>query len=423
MTESNHIQREDIRRRLEECVRCGRCLSVCPVYKLTGWEGSAARGKIALLKADLAGTDGLDRRMKDLLSHCLGCGACAETCVTGVQGDELIQSGRRLAMSGRGLQGLRNLIGRDLLSRGPLARGLWAGRKLFLKNVDPDSGLHFRFPAPGLGDRWLPPVTDRPFLGRSHPRPGPRTGRPRVALFAGCVANWFRPETAESAIRVLEAAGVEVVVPAGQVCCGKPAAGAGAADAARHVAQKNIEAFSGVDFDHLVTFCATCSHQLKEYDRMDLEGGAGVAGRVKDFAQFLVDDLGWTPPAGPTGAPARPLKVFYHDPCHLRRKQGVAEPPRRLLAGLSEIELVGAEAPPVCCGYGGVFNLWHYDLSRRQFETRVQSVAPHAPDLVATTCSGCWLQFEDQSRALGRPFGVRPLPELLAERLSTSINP
>jgi len=403
---------------LDQCVRCGRCLGVCPVYRQTGWEGSAARGKLALLRAELAGEADLGRRMKDLLSHCLLCGACAEVCACGVKADELIQSGRTLALAGGGLNRLKSFLGRDLLSRGPMARGLFKGRGLILENVPPESGLHFRFPLPGLDrSRWLPTLAPRPFLHDLPERSPENSPGPRVALFVGCVSNYLRPQAAHAATALLEAAGVRVIIPPEQVCCGKPAAAAGDRDTALYLAGKNLEVFARSDFDYLIAFCATCSAQLKEYSRLsELDRPADWSGRVLDFTEFLVKILDWRPPPRLEPPPDGPLRVFYHDPCHLRRKQGVWREPRRLIERLPGVELVGADAPPACCGYGGVFNLWHYSLSLDLFRARIEAVKPHRPDLIVTGCSGCLLQFEDGLRRLGQPWPIIGLTELLAGR-------
>ena len=86
------------------------------------------------------------------------------------------------------------------------------------------------------------------------------------------------------------------------------------------------------------------------------------------------------------------------------------------MAQVARVELVGADQPPVCCGYGGVFNLWHYPLSMDLFARRAETIAPLAPRLALTTCSGCWLQFEDGIRRTNSPFSVLPLVEILAAR-------
>ncbi|MBF0529366.1 MAG: (Fe-S)-binding protein [Deltaproteobacteria bacterium] len=399
-------------------------MSVCPVYSQTGWEGSVARGKIALLKADLDGQVDLSARMKDLLSHCLLCGACAEICASGVKGDELIQAGRALALKDGGLERLQNMLTRDLLARGPLSRFFWHGRSLLVKKVPPESGLHFRFPVPMLGkDRWLPQLADQPFLSKPDVTSGREFGEgsgPRIALFVGCVGNYLRPQAAEAAVRLLTSAGARVIIPADQVCCGKPAAGAGDAETAAYLARRNMSVFSSLEFDYLVTFCATCSSQLKEYSHMDdLDQAAPLSARVKDLTDLLVNVLKWQPEKGHEDGASEPLKVFYHDPCHLRRKQGVHAEPRALISALPGVELVGGREAPVCCGYGGIFNLWHYQLSQDLFRARLEKIDPYEPDLVVTSCAGCWLQFADGLHGLhglNRPYPVKPLVELLAER-------
>ncbi|MBW1711031.1 MAG: (Fe-S)-binding protein [Deltaproteobacteria bacterium] len=410
--------RKELLEALEECVSCGRCLAECPLYKITGREGSSARGKLALLKAELGGEVDLARRMKDLLSYCLMCGACAESCVNEVKGDELIQAGRTLAVKNRGLPGIKRLLARDVMSHGSLSRAALASRSLWLKNVPPESGLHFRFPLPGLNpDRWLPPLAPQPFLDAPPETIQPSGSGPRVALFAGCVANYLHPETALAAVRVLEAAGARVFIPREQVCCGKPALGSGDTKTADFLARKNLAAFESEEFDYIAAFCATCSAQLKEYaHRKDLPAGKNWANRVRDMNELLVNDLHWRPQTGQADKKAEPLRVFYHDPCHLHRKQGIIEEPRALIRSLPGVELLGADQPPVCCGYGGLFNLWHYSLSQDVLHNRTETIAPFEPDVIVTACSGCLLQFEDGIRRQGLDTKISSLVELIASR-------
>jgi len=375
-----------------------------------------ARGKISLLKARLAGEEALENLMGGLLSHCLLCGACSEGCSSGAKGDELILAGRSLALKTGGLGKIRELLARDLLGRGPLVRVLWQSRSLFLKDVPPESGLHFRFPVASLlGDRWLPSPAAKPFLHSFKEPSAPRKG-PRVALFVGCVANYLRPQSAAAAVRLLEDAGAQVVVPLSQVCCGKPAAGAGDENTARFLAARNLRFFPEEDFDFIVPFCSSCSGQLKEYGGLlGTDEAVRFSGKVVELSHLLASELNWRPHSC-GGDDDKELRVFYHDPCHLRRKQGVYREPRQLLSNLPGVKLVGEDAAPVCCGHGGLFNLWHYDLSQAIFRDRAESLDPYKPDLVVTPCSGCWLQFEDGLRRLGLPIKAKPLVELLAEK-------
>jgi len=409
---------QEVIHELSKCVKCGRCLAECPTYLATKREGLSARGKLALLEAEVSGEADLARRMKDLLSHCLQCGACAEGCASGVHADELIQAGRALAVQDRGIAGIQGLLARDVMKRGPLTRTAIRSRKLFLKNVPPESGLHFRFPLPGLDpDRWLPSLAPRPFLDNI-PAAHESSGKgPRVALFAGCVANYLHPDTARAAVSILEAAGAQVHIPRIQVCCGKPAFGAGDMETAVSLARKNLAAFNPNEYDYLVAFCATCSEQLKSYHLLEgIEAPGTWKYRIRDLSEFLVflDDLN----TGPEAGEEKPVRVFYHDPCHLRRKQGIYKEPRILLKSLPGVELVGEDLPPACCGYGGLFNLWHYDLSREIFQKRVDAFIPLDPDVIVTSCSGCLLQFEDNIHRLGLRQKISSLAEFIASRVS-----
>lgn len=405
---------EELIKAIDKCVRCGKCMSVCPVYKQTLEEGSVARGKIALLKADINGKTDLGKRMKDLLSHCLLCGACAEACAGGVEGDAIIHAGRTMAFGKGGLAKFQSMAAKDLLARGLGFQALWTVRNLFLKKIPEYSGLHFRFPLPGIDkNRWMPEPADNPFLKQASKVNLKKGSGPKIGLFVGCVGNFIRPQSSFSAIRLLQSAGAEIVIPPDQVCCGKPASGAGDDETGRYLAQRNLKAFADSGVDVVTTFCATCSEHLKEYKTLTgIDGGDRFSEKIKDFNETLVHVLDWKPsPEAPSSA--TPLNVFYHDPCHLRRKQGIYKEPRELLSKLPGIKLLGAEQEPICCGYGGVFNIWHYDLSIKIFNKRSESIVPHKPDVVATTCSGCWLQFKDGAFQLGDPYEVTPLVELL----------
>ena len=199
----------------------------------------------------------------------------------------------------------------------------------------------------GLADRerLLPPI-DRKFffseLGKTFPAIGSR--RARVALFAGCIAQVSFSALHEATIRVLTANGCEVVVPAGQTCCGALAAHAGVRDAARSLARVNLDVFLRKDFDAVITNAAGCGSTLKEYEQLfgavsDAEHSKAHAFRQKmrDVTEFLAD-LELT-----AHLDSVPLRVTYQDSCHLlhRAKKFGAEAPRKLIRaipGVSELD-------------------------------------------------------------------------------------
>jgi glycolate oxidase iron-sulfur subunit len=220
----------------------------------------------------------------------------------------------------------------------------------------------------------------------------------RVALFLGCLINYVYPEIAEATVAVLGRLGVEVVIPQGQVCCGTPVLSFGDEQAARRLATMNTEALLVSGADHIVTACASCGKTLKsDYEWLVPDQGAALAKKVLDVSELL-DRI---PVQG-----ARPIerRVTYHDPCHLRWGQNVVAPPRKLLGQYAQyVEMPEAER---CCGGGGSFSLFHYDLATRIAAKKLDSIAASGAEVVATNCPGCILHISDRVTAAGMKIPV-----------------
>jgi glycolate oxidase iron-sulfur subunit len=247
----------------------------------------------------------------------------------------------------------------------------------------------------GLQDRekLLPAIDSKFFfseLGETFPARGKR--RARVAFFAGCVAQVTFSELNRATIRVLQANGCEVVVPAGQVCCGALAVHAGVRDVARELARRNCDAFLVDEFDAIVTNAAGCGSTLKEYTHLFGEDDAAQArarqftAKMRDVTEFLAD-LGMT-------APLRtlPLRVTYQDSCHLVHGQKIREAPRALLHAIPGIEFVEMPLSEQCCGSAGVYNVTETDTSLEILDRKMECVAQTNAGVIATANPGCILQ-------------------------------
>ena len=80
---------------LTDCIRCGRCLPVCPTYQQTALETQSPRGRLNLLRAVEDGKIDLAHpRLEEHLYHCLDCRACNTVCPAGIPIGELIVQGR-----------------------------------------------------------------------------------------------------------------------------------------------------------------------------------------------------------------------------------------------------------------------------------------------------------------------------------------
>lgn len=406
-----------------DCVKCGRCLSVCPVYNETRRESEVARGKIALIEAATAGDLSLDsKRLQESLSRCLLCGACTENCPNLVEGDKIIQEARTLltpsdAPSVALRLGLRHLLpfpGRIKAAKkvGALLQPLFAGK------VPPESGLHWRFsPLRKSVPRLIPDLAPQPFLAGMQARSA-TAGSPAVALFIGCVSNYLFPRIAESVLRLLERQKFTVHIPQVQGCCGLPAFGAGVSDVELRLAHNNIEAFAPSAPAPIVAFCSSCSAHLKHYPHLFADPvwkarALEFSQRVKDMTEFLVE----------TGFSGKGVKadeslrrLTFHDPCHLRRKQGVMQQPRQLIQSLEGVEFVETGKENLCCGSGGSFNLKHYKLSLDIFRRRLKPIDRAEVDTIVTTCMGCLLQFQDGLHQQGKTTRAVHLGEVLAAK-------
>ncbi len=396
---------------LNRCIRCGRCMSVCPVYQTTFSEADVARGRLALLEFVERDAEGWSKRLEEVLSRCLLCGACSQICAAKVQASRRIQGGRQhLLEAGKGnrsnnllIRSLREeaLSGRILLKGGALLQAL------VCKKIPESSGLHLRFPVSFFAQRiTVPSIAWNPFLkAYSHKRLKKKPG-PRIGFFVGCGTNYLFPDVARALVRILEHMAAPVAVPTAQVCCGLPAYVSGDAKTARALAIKNIEAFRALDLDAVLTVCASCGSHMKhlpalfEDDPSWQAAAVALAEKQRDAMAFLVERFGLDAHledqgSGRTsrGIPSR--RVAYHDPCHLRIGQGVTEAPRRLLRALPGVELVEASHPGQCCGHGGDFNLTHFDLSMRILDRRMDDFQRVKPDAIVTGCTACLLQLTE----------------------------
>ena len=373
---------------VEACVHCGFCLPTCPTYVVLQEEMDSPRGRIFLMKEVLEGNLGLEEALP-YLDRCLACQACVTACPSGVPYGELIATFRLWSEEKRHRFPLERVFRLGLLRTlpyperfRPLAK-LGAGLKPLLRPLPLPKPL--KAPLALLPDR-LP--EEAPY-GEVYPAKGER--RARVGLLLGCAQRVLRPSINQATIRVLQENGVEVVAVPEQACCGALNLHAGDKEGARALARKNLKAFR--DVDYVVTNAAGCGSGMKEYPLLfrgepEEEEARALAAKVKDLS-VLLDELGFTPPP----PPRRPLRVAYHDACHLAHAQGVREAPRRLLqaAGLEVLEPREWE---LCCGSAGTYNLFQPEIAEALGSRKAENLKATGADLVATGNIGCLTQIQ-----------------------------
>jgi glycolate oxidase iron-sulfur subunit len=378
---------------IEDCVHCGFCLPTCPTYSLWGEEMDSPRGRIVLMKAGLEEGAELSPEMVEHWDRCLGCMACVTACPSGVQYDKLIEDTR--AQVERNHQ-----------------RKLWDRLKL--------RGLFALFPHPGRLRAVAP-------LARLHPL-GPRVGlrqalhrlpqrfqpvgerRGSVALLQGCVQRAFFGDVNEATARVLAAEGFEVHAPRDPRCCGALQLHAGD-EGAVSLAKATIEALEGHDL--VVVNAAGCGSGMRDYAHL-LREEPEWAERAETFSAKVRDAselLGEVEPRAERSP--LPMKVAYHDACHLAHAQGVREEPRELLRSIPELELVEPRDWEICCGSAGIYNLVQPDAAAELGERKARNLLDTGAETVAAANPGCVLQIAAHTGRLGRELRVLHPLELL----------
>jgi len=405
---------------LLRCNKCGTCASVCPTYDVLRRETTSARGRVALIDAYLSGRLPATAELNDLLYTCLSCHACAAACPNGVRPDKLVLATRAALAQQDGTSLARRAVFHGLLAHpGRLDAALWPARLCeALRALAERGGLVGHLPGRlGTYVGLLPDLPLRPAasqLPEVSPAAGPRRGR--VGYFLGCAQNLLYADAARATVGLLNLAGFDVVTPRDLACCGMPAAVYGETAVARALARRNLAAFARMGCDAVVTDCASCGSFLKEYGRLLADDAAwaaqaaAVAGRVADVSEFLAAQL----PAAP-GEGLGPLRVTYHDPCHLAHAQGVKRQPRALLQSIPGLTLVEMRTPGACCGGAGSYTLTHPEVSLAILERRVREAAETEATVVATGCPACRMQLAYGLRRGKVAAEVRHPVELLAQ--------
>jgi glycolate oxidase iron-sulfur subunit len=395
--------------RLRECVHCGLCLSACPTYLELGTEMDSPRGRIHLIRSLEDGTLGLDADVVHHLDLCLGCRACESACPSGVRYGEIIEEARAYVEQHAERPWRERLRRRAVLATFPFPRRMRA--VLGLAQLARTLGLWPLVRRFVDGADLLPAERAAGPQGAFHSaRDGERL---RVGLIAGCIGGELFGGVNAAAVRVLTRNGVAVVVPPGQGCCGALHLHSGDPQTARALARRNIDAFPS-ELDAVVVTAAGCGSTLKEYGAL-LAGDPAYAARAQRFAARvrdvteMVDALDVPVPGGRP----RPLRVAYHDACHLAHAQGVRSAPRQMLARIPGVELVELVESDVCCGSAGSYNLTQPAMARRLRERKIDHIVASGAECVAAANPGCVLQIRAGLAARGLNVRVVHPIELL----------
>ena len=406
----------------QKCMRCGKCRSVCPVFKEMGNELYVARGKNKLAEKIVSGDLQITQKVKDAINQCLNCKTCSANCPAGVSPEHVVLRLRWYITTQEGLGFLKALIFRQLVWRkwpltiGAAAIGV-AQRALF--GIGPKNPVRHLFPLFGFSKRQNFPQMALRSAQSQYPEVIPAKNGPakkRIGYFTGCAGNLIYTNVAKSVIDILTGYGYEVVIPKKQKCNGTPVLANGDYEGAKKLMEHNFNLFQQYDLDAIVVACSSCGMALKKEIKVFIENSPELnkfTEKIYDIHEFIADNIDIKPEELGT----LPYRVSYHDPCHMVRGQGIAEQPRNLLKMIPGIDFHEMKDADVCCGSAGSYCITHYDMAIKINNHKVKNIQEANVDYVATGCPTCVMHIQDNLLQHESPEKMRFVVEMLADSL------
>ncbi len=396
---------------LDACTRCSECVRWCPVYAQDERRSLTPRAKARTFKKILKGECGLlatlippetalgrrlglrerqERRIEGFIKdlyECSTCGQCHYVCPSFIDTVELWEGIRRSMVTA---------------GYGPLEN-----HKALTSSVK------------SYDNPWLQPRTTRDkWAKRAHKQKSIKSvpkmlgkATAPVLYFVGCTASFDVniKDVAVTTTRMLETCGVDFgILGTQEKCCGSVLLRVGDSEYER-LARENIETFNRLGIKTLVTSCSGCYKTIsQDYPKVGtmsfevLHMVQFIARLIEEGTIRFVNEV--------------PMKVTYHDPCHLGRASGIYEAPRKILASIPGIEFVEIERNHEnsrCCGAGGGLKAGFPEIQQKMSQARVRdAVATGATDFV-TACPFCYQGLSVGIVAEEAPIRMRDITEII----------
>ncbi len=367
-----HFQYPDDRhafsRAVLRCVGIGKCRdhggqTMCPSYMVTREEKDSTRGRARLLwemmNGDVLKDGWRSEAVKDALDLCLSCKGCKHDCPVNVDmatykaeflshyyegrvrpryayAFGFVHLWSRLVHAVPSLPALVNLVARSPLA--PVAK----------------------FAAGMAQERKIPELAPVSFR-KSFARRKKKHADKRVVLFPDTFNDYFHPEISHAAVDVLERAGFEVIVPAQDMCCGRPFYDYGFLDAARRYLRRVIDVLRPAleEGTPIVVLEPSCAAVFRDelVNMLPTDWGAKrLHDQVVSISEFLEKH------AKDFELPAIGKKALVHGHCHQKALVGM-KPDEKVL---ERMKIEASQPADGCCGMAGSFGFEpgeHYDVS------------------------------------------------------------
>ncbi|MEO5671919.1 MAG: glycolate oxidase subunit GlcF [Ramlibacter sp.] len=386
---------------LRKCVHCGFCTATCPTYQVLGDELDGPRGRIYLIKQVLEG-EAPTRKTQLHLDRCLTCRNCESTCPSGVEYGHLVDIGRRI-VDGKVPRGAGSKALRWTLKEG-LTSSLFGLAMGIGRTVRPALPQFLKDKVPARQDAGRRPV-------REHAR--------KVLLLAGCVQPTMAPNIDSATARVLDAAGIQAVVPESSGCCGAVKFHLNDQEGGKAQMRANIDAWwpwveSG-KAEAIVMNASGCGVTVKEYghilrhDPAYADKAARISASTRDLSELLPELAKSL--RGKVRPP--PGLLAFHPPCTLQHGQKLRGGVERYLGELGFTVRVALNESHLCCGSAGTYSVLHPEIAHELRDRKLGHLAGLEPTAIISANMGCITHLQSGT---GTP--VRHWIEILDEALA-----
>jgi glycolate oxidase iron-sulfur subunit len=117
---------------------------------------------------------------------------------------------------------------------------------------------------------------------------------------------------------------------------------------------------------------------------------------------------------GQLASAERPLRLVYHDACHMLHGQGLSQQPRQLLSRIPHVQIREAVEAGVCCGSAGIYNLIQPEVAAELGRLKAEDLAASGADIAVSANIGCSLQIRRHLDEAERTLPVEHPMQLLA---------
>jgi glycolate oxidase iron-sulfur subunit len=241
-------------------------------------------------------------------------------------------------------------------------------------------------------------------------------------MLEGCVQPAMSPNINSATARVLDAAGIQVVVAANAGCCGAVKFHLNDQEGGKLEMRRNIDAWwphvaaqEGLGVEAIVMNASGCGVTVKEYgdilkdDPAYAVKAARISALTRDLSELLpelVDQLR-------DKVSARAGRIVFHPPCSLQHGQQLRGGVEKHLGELGfDIKVASSEAH-LCCGSAGTYSVLNPEMAYELRDRKLANLAGMAPEVIVSANIGCITHLQS-----GTETPVRHWVELLDEALN-----